>query len=342
MRSYGRRKVLALAAGLLAAAVGCSAAPQPEPSQVAATTAKSVTPTPSAETPLITPADAAKAFATFTATDDLLRAGGDLRLAMELTRDAEAQLTSSAFLSTGNRPPRYTWGAPTLFVPRFKQSETAVWFTVLATRNGHPTLLTFANADAKSDDWRLSSATQLLPGQDPPRIQLDAEGYATVLAPDDKSITISPQFMGPLHATVAEAGETGVAAGLLERGPYTTDVAEQITTDRERAKIGGFSYDSIFSAGDYPVYALRMVGGGALIQYAMTRTTTTTVETDKADFVPVPESARWLYHNDRARRFLKTTEINQYATVVPPSGTPTPAAIIAHTGALTKAVGGDP
>ncbi|MFD1542093.1 hypothetical protein [Nonomuraea guangzhouensis] len=338
MRSFGRRRVLALAAGLLAAAVGCSAASPSTPSQVAATTSAPVTPSPSATTPLITPVEAAKVFTTFTATDDLLRAGGDLRLAMELTRDAEAQLTSADFLSTGNRPSRYTWGTPTLFVPRFRHDEGAPWFTVLTTRNGHPTLLTFARAD----DWRLSSATQLLPGQDPPHIQLDAEGYATALAPDDKSVTISPQFMGPLHATVAEAGETGVAAGLLERGPYTTDVAEQITTDRERAKIGGFSYDSIFSAGDYPVYALRMVDGGALIQYAMTRTTTTTVETDKADFVPVPEAARWLYHNDKARRFLKTTEINQYATVVPRSGTPTPAAIIAHIGSLTKAVGGDP
>jgi hypothetical protein len=337
VRINGRWKALALTAVLMGAAIGCTSTPPPTPSQAAATTAAPATPTPSATpVPVITPVEAAQVFTAFTATDDLLRGQGALRLAIDLTRDAESLLTSAVFLFTDNKPPRYTWGSPTLYVPRFAPAERAPWFTVLATRDGHPTLLTFA----KGDDWRLSSATQLLPGQDPPDIELDPEGYATALALDDKSVNISPQFMGPLHATVAEAGETGVVAGLLARGPYTTDVAEQITKDRKQAKLDGFSYDSILSAGDYPVYALRTRDGGALIQYAMTRTTTTTVETEKDDFVPVPKSVRWLYKDDRARKFFKTTEIQQYATVVPRSGTPTPAHIIAHTGSLTKATGG--
>jgi hypothetical protein len=334
--------VLALAAGLLAVTAGCSGSARPAPSPVAATTNASATAsaTPSATDEPVTPADAAGVFAMYTATDDMLRAAIDpllsdpLREAMQLNRDGQAPMTAAA-LSTNDRPQRYKWGSPTFYVPKFKPGATGLWFSALATRNGHPTLLTFA----KADDWRLSSAAQLLPGQTPPDVELDADGYATALAADDKSVTISPQFMGPLHATVAEAGATGVAAGLIAPGALTTDVAEQITAGRKKAKSDGFSYDSIFSAGDYPVYALRTVDGGALIQYSLTRTTTTTTKTAEDDWIPVPAAARWAIDAGVVRRTLKLTETHQYAASVPSSRTPTTAHIIAHESALTSATG---
>ena len=70
-----------------------------------------MTPTPSAE-PRDHPADAAKAVRRVpTATDDLLPGRGGL-LAIQLNpRDAEARLTSAAFLSSGNRLTSLTWGA---------------------------------------------------------------------------------------------------------------------------------------------------------------------------------------------------------------------------------------
>jgi hypothetical protein len=337
--------VLALAAGLLAVMTGCSGSARPTPSPVAATRSGSasatVSATPSATEEPVTPADAAEVFAVYTTTDDMLRAATDpllldpLREAMQLNRDGQAPMTAAAFLSTDNRPPRYEWGSPTFYVPKFRPGATGLWFSALATRNGHPTLLTFA----KADDWRLSSAAQLLPGQKPPDVELDADGYATALAADDRSVTISPQFMGPLHATVAEAGATGVTAGLIAPGAYTTDVAEQITAGRKKAKSDGFSYDSIFSAGDYPVYALRTVGGGALIQYSLTRTTTTTTKTAEDDWIPVPAAARWAIDAGVVRRTLKLTETDQYAASVPSSKTPTTAHIIAHESSLTSATG---
>ncbi|MER6943230.1 hypothetical protein ABT294_04330 [Nonomuraea sp. NPDC000554] len=334
MRVYGRRKALALAVGLLAGAVACSGTPQPPSSQVAATARAPIPVTPSPSPLAVTLVEAAKVFATFTATDDLLRAGGAQRLAMGQYRDAEARVTSAEFQSTKNKPPRHTWGPPTLFVPRFAPDEKAPWFSVLVTRDGLQTLLTFA----KGDDWRLSSATRLLPGEEPPQIELDAEGYATALPPDDKSVTISPQFMGPLHATIAEAGAGGVAAKLVAPGPFTTEVATQIMADREKAKNDGFSYDSIFSAGDFPVYTLRTTGGGALIQYAMSRTTTTVNKTSK-EYMPVPDAARWAISSEVLRRTLKVTETHQYATAVPPGRSPAAARVIAHDGVLTGAGG---
>ncbi|MFI6596138.1 hypothetical protein ACIBHX_07820 [Nonomuraea sp. NPDC050536] len=339
MRVIGRLKALALAVGLLAGAAACTtpASPATTPAVPSATP----TPTPSPTGPPVTPVDAAKVFATFTASDNALRKAGQmlpaLRMDMDNTRDAYAQLTSAAFASTGGHPPQYTWGPPTLYVPRFKPDERALWFTVLATRNGHPTLVTFA----KSDDWRVSSTAQLLPGQEPPQIQLDAEGYATALPPDDKSVTISPQFMGPLHATIAEAGATGVTAGLIEPGPLTTDIATQIAESRMSSKRAGYGYDSIFSQGDYPFYALRLRNGGALIQYALTRTTSTIPRTKSAqdDGIPVPQNARWVLKDPSVDNLLKLTETHLYAAVVPPAAAPAPAHVIAHDGALTRVNG---
>ncbi|GAA3653180.1 hypothetical protein GCM10022224_015220 [Nonomuraea antimicrobica] len=343
MRAYGRRKALALAAGLLAAATACSGGAQPPP----ATPAASASPSPSAslDEPAVTRSEAAEAFDAVTVTDDLLRVSagregqdeleGRLAMALDQMVGGQWQLSVAAFLSTGYAPPRYQWGPPTLFVPRFPQEEQAPWFSALATRDGRPTLLTFA----RSDRWRLSSMAELLPGQELPAIKLDADGYASVVASDDKTVTISPQFIGPVHASVAETGTAGVTAGLLATGPYTTDVAEQIAAHREQAKSDGFSYDSIFSAESFPVYALRTEDGGALIQYSLSRTTSTTTKTAEDDYISVPEPARWAISTPVLRRNLRLIETHQYATAVPPLTAPAAAPVIAHDGALTRATG---
>ncbi|TMR20606.1 hypothetical protein ETD86_18265 [Nonomuraea turkmeniaca] len=338
MRAYGRRKVLALAAGVLAAATACTGNVPATPTKQAA--AISATPTPSADAVEVTRAEAAKEFADITVTDDALRVANDLqgRLDLEvkdLTTGGQTPLTVAAFLASDYAPPRYEWGSPTLYVPKFAPGEKAPWFTALATRDGRPTLLTFA----RTDRWRLSSVARLLPGQKMPEIEVDADGYATALAPDDKTVTISPQFVQPVHASVAETGSAGVTAGLLAPGPYTTEIAEQIASLREKAKSNGFSYDSIFSADNFPVYALRTKDGGALIQYSLSRTTTTTTKTAEDDYIPVPESARWAITTPVLRRTLRLIETHQYATAVPPLSRPSAAAVIAHDGGLTKASG---
>lgn len=345
VRAYGRSTAPALAAALLALVTACSAGSGPAPvssSRPATVTGASASPT--QPPPVVTSREAAEVFDTLTRTDDVLRAAapelreGPLRDALEITRDAEAQLTMAAYQSSDYRPPRYEWGKPTFYVPRrFTPDDPAPWFSVLVTRDGHLTLLTFA----KAADWRLSAATRLLDGEQPPKVALDADGYATALESQDRSVTISPHYMGPLHATVAEAGASGVAAGLVAPGPYTTDIAEEIALEREEAKEAGLSYDSIFSGNDFPVHALRTQDGGALIQYSLSRTTTTTVKTAEKDFIPVPEAAQWAIEDNEkvVRRTLRLSETHQYATAVPPASTPAAARVIAHEGALTRASG---
>ncbi|MFC4011480.1 hypothetical protein ACFOY2_29920 [Nonomuraea purpurea] len=337
MRAYGRRGALALAIGFLAAATACTG--DAKTGSTRSASAVSASPSPSPSAPGLTHEEAAEEFHRITVSDDLLRVESDLQGRLDMVRDlmsgGQLSLTVAAYLSTDYAPPRYQWGAPTLLVPRFKTGEQAPWFSALTTRNGQPTLLTFT----KSDRWRLSSAAQLLPGQKMPDIELDADGYATSVAPDDKAVTISPQFMGPVHASVAETGTAGVTAGLLAPGPYTTEVAEQIADFREQAKTNGFSYDSIFSADNFPVYALRTKGGGALIQYSLSRTTTTTTKTAEDDYIPVPESARWAISTAVLRRSLRLVETHQYATAVPPLSAPAPATVLAHDGGITRASG---
>ncbi|MFD2355496.1 hypothetical protein ACFSTC_48815 [Nonomuraea ferruginea] len=65
----------------------------------AASPSPSADPTPAE--PEVTLAEAGEVFTTFVATDSVLRASGDLRLAMEYVRDSEARLTAVAYLSSG-------------------------------------------------------------------------------------------------------------------------------------------------------------------------------------------------------------------------------------------------
>lgn len=335
--------MLALAAGLLAGAVACSSSAEPPPPTMSADVTRApVSAAPSAASTAVTVAEAREIFTTFIATDDTLRAAdpgldAPLNYESQLIRDGQAQLTAAAFTSTGGRPPRYTWGTPTMLVPRLRADERTPWFSVLVARNGRPTLLTFA----KGPGWQLSSAAELLPDEEAPQVELDADGYATPLATDDKSILIGPKLMAPLHATVAEAGARGVAADLLSAGPYTTEVAAQIATDRGHWIGRGYIYDSIVSAGEYPFYALRTEDGGALIQYTLTRTTTMETKTKNAeiDGIPVPDTARWAISATKVRRMLKIFETHQYATVVPAATAPSRAHVIAHDGGITRATG---
>ncbi|WP_084962086.1 hypothetical protein [Thermoactinospora rubra] len=338
MRAYGRRRFLALALGLVAGAAGCTSQPAPRSTQVAARS--TVTPSPTPSEPPITPSKARAAFAAYVATDDRVRGAGDLSWALDTVTGGRHDLTKAEYESTGGEPRRPAWGEPTVLVPRLAAGDRNPWFSVVVERDGTPAILTFVRA---GEDWRLSSAAALARDRRLPAVKLDADGYAEPLASGDQSVAISPKFMAPLHATIAEAGPQGIAAGLIAPGPFTTEVAEQIAEDRERWKGTGYDYDSIFSTGELPVYALRTEDGGALVQYSLSRQTTITPVTDSAASTPigVPKAAQWAvgrsYVSVAQLEPLKVFEMHQYATAVPPAGASQPAVVVAHDGAVTRA-----
>jgi hypothetical protein len=342
-----RRSALALVL-LSGTAVACSnASPaQPSASPVAATSSAPPSPSPSAGTPAVTLKEAGRALDAFLATDDVVRAGMAERWTIQLTRDGQRPITIAQFHSTGMKPPRYTWGHRRLLVPRQEASQrTPQWFAATVERRdsaGHTrtAVLTFIrqNTDAR---WQTSFESLLYPGERLPAVKVDAEGYATALDSRDQSVAITPNLMGPLHATVAEEGSKGFASGLIAPGPQTTGYFAEIGTRRETAREEDcMNYDSIFAAAaDYPVLALRTDGGGALVLYTLIRTSTWSPVLNCGYGRPlaIPKEARWDLDDPVVRRERRILETQQYVSLVPPKTSIAPAQVIGYDGLVTKA-----
>ncbi|HEY9524610.1 MAG TPA: hypothetical protein VIR33_15330, partial [Thermopolyspora sp.] len=194
--------------------------------------------------------------------------------------------------------------------------------------------------DSERGRWRLAFCSLLDKGQAVPEVRRDAEGYVTALDTRDESVMISPRLMGPLHATIAEEGTGGFAAGLIAAGPHTTGYFTQIKKDRLIAKDRDcMNYDSIFAATAFPVFALRTPAGGALIMYSLARTTTWTpvLKCGEGRRLAIPKGARWLLDDPVVLKQRRIVETQQYVSVVPAKNSGTTARVIGYSGMITKA-----
>ncbi|GGS79596.1 hypothetical protein GCM10010156_42910 [Planobispora rosea] len=346
MRGHGRRGLLALALAVAALAAGpaaCTAAgdaaPGPSP------TAGGATPSPAPARPLVTMAEAGRALKEILSADGVLGAAAprlpaDQNNLLRQSRDGHLALAQAAFESaenTGEAPPRHTWGEPRLLVPRLEGG--AAWFAAVVDRRDasggtYPVILTLSRQG--EDDWQISSLSRL--EEELPQIALDADGYATALGDDDPAVQISPRLMAPLHATTAEEGAAGFAAGLIADGPHTSAHASEIVTERLKEKKKCVGYDSIFAAANYPVRALRTADGGALIAYSLIRTTTRVVKDRCAPFVRVPEEALGLASAPYALAELRVVETHQYVSTVPAKDSSRTARIVGYTGGITRVI----
>ncbi|MEU4831950.1 hypothetical protein [Streptosporangium sp. NPDC023615] len=365
MGGHGRRGVLALAAALaLAAGAACSGdAPdaRPEPSRAAGavtpTATATATPRPA---PPVTLAEASRALAGVLGADGVLgaatpRLDAERRLLLAQTRDGQEALTLAALSGAPKTPktpktpetpetpetlPRYTWGTPRLLVPR--EQGGPAWFAALVERtdaSGEARTAVLTLTRPEGDDWRLSSTSLLDAGTPAPEVARDAEGYATALDQQDATIVISPRLMAPLHATSAEEGARGFAAGLIEEGPHTTGFADEITRLREEEKDRCLGYDSIFAASGYPVHALRTADGGALIAYSLIRTTTRSIKVVPCgSATEIPEELRGMTTESFVTKELRLVETQQYVTTVPTRSSGRSARVIGHLGGLTKVI----
>ncbi|GAA0396473.1 hypothetical protein Acor_49270 [Acrocarpospora corrugata] len=329
----------AIALVVLFAVAACTSAPppQPHPSPVAATTAATAAPTP---TPVaLTFEDAATALREHLAADDVARVNGDERWALDLARDGQDLFTIAQYRTARMHPPRYTWGEPTLIVPR-QYGNAPLWFAAVLERRedgGEPrkALLVFVK---QGEIWQ-NSFESLLEADLPP-LKLDEEGHATALDARDQSIAISPYLMGPLHATIAEEGRAGYASGLIEPGPRTTGYFAEIKRNRKSFKSRGLAYDSLFAlAVGFPVYAVRTADGGGLVLYSLTRTTTWTAKLENAQgmHLEIPEEARWALRSDVIVKERRILETQQYVGAVPPKDSSAPAEVVGYDGLVTRA-----
>ncbi|MEU8383722.1 hypothetical protein [Streptosporangium sp. NPDC048865] len=351
VREHGRRGVLALALALITAtAAACSGSGDAPPERGSATggATPAASTAPVAEPPRVTLAEAERVLAGVVGADGVLGAAvphleADRRLMREQTRDGQMALTSAAFDGSAEALPHYTWGTPRLLVPRDQRGP--LWFAAIVDREEpsgkvRTAVLTLIRDDGA--DWQVSSTSLLDEGVRPPEVATDAEGYATALGEEDPTLAISPRLMAPLHATSAEEGERGFAAGLIEKGPHTTGFADEITRRRADEKEHDcLGYDSIFAASDYPVHALRTADGGALVLYSLIRTTTRTIRVTPCGLdIQVPPEARKLTKDRFVLKELRTVETQLYVSTVPAKTSGRQAKVIGYLGGLTKVTTG--
>ncbi|WP_133061802.1 hypothetical protein [Streptosporangium minutum] len=343
MRERGRRDLLVLALALMTATAACSGSGGTSAGQGRPATGSPLVPA-ALPAPRVTLAEAEKELAGLLSAQEVLsratpRQDADDRNMLELTDDGQAALAQVALNGpAGVAPPHYTWGRPQVLVPRVQRAP--FWFAAIVNRTDpagevRPAVLTLIKY--AGERWTLSSASLLEPGARIPEVAKDAEGYATALDYEDTSVEISPRLMAPLHATSAEEGTEGFTAGLIEAGPHTTGYADEIAANRlDYKKEDCLGYDSIFAASNYPVYALRTAGGGALVTYSLVRTTTVTSKVEPCAEIVVPPDAKRLVKERRASKELRTVELQQYVSTVPAKNSRRPAKIIGYLGGITK------
>ncbi|OPG11738.1 hypothetical protein B1L11_18595 [Microbispora sp. GKU 823] len=298
--------------------------------------------------------EASRALDAFLDTDDVLRLAGADRWALLLTQDGQRPITIAGIHSQEGEPARYTWDRRTVLVPR-QSGRSAVWFAATARRRDasgevRTGVFTFVR-QGQDGRWLNSFASLLYPGEKPPSVALDADGYATALESRDASVAISPNLMGPLHATVAEEGPKGYASGLIAPGPQTTGFYDEIVKTKVTAKADDcMVYESIFaSAPNYPTFALRTRDGGAMMLYTLIRTSSWTASAQpqgqpqglkcaEGRPVAIPAEARWLLNpakNLFIRQKRQIVETQQYVSAVPPKASTAPAHVVGYEGFVT-------
>ncbi|WP_062438279.1 hypothetical protein [Herbidospora daliensis] len=330
------RRALTLPLAFLLLAGCTSQAPAPRPSPVAASTKPSPSPAP----PALTIDEATRAADVFLGADDVIRSMGDGRMALDRARDGQDPLVLAEYRSSENRPIRYSWGPRTLIVPRLQKGVTP-WFAAVAERRHgkvkQTAVMTFMK---EGESWQRGLTTLLNSGAVLPRIAEDAEGYAVSLDARDQSIAISPNLLGPLHATVAEEGPDGFTSDLIEEGPLTKGFFDDIAAQKEIYKTEGYEYISIFAAAaSYPVLAVRTADGGGLLFYTLTRTSQWIPALPNAvgGHLPIPADAKWDLTATEILKDRRIQETQQFLALVPPRTSRARAEIIAYDGRITQA-----
>ncbi|WP_157963607.1 hypothetical protein [Actinocorallia populi] len=294
---------------LLLLGAGCSA--EPERPRDARPVAIATT---SSDVPL-TPQSAARAFTLWTVNDDLARASGDERLALAWAADSQRAVTAAEYrkaAAAGVPVARHSYGRPTLWVPRLDGYPQ--WFVASAPRGRETALMAFVRSSAEAR-WRLSLLAVPDRGVKPPKVEIDADGYAAALPPEDQSVLIAPSLVAPPQAAVAEDGPGSYSARVLKAGPYTTGYYTEKEKAAKKAAKEGLAYTSMFTATSQPVFPLRTEDGGCLVLYSLTRDVSLTQKEEGP--LDVPGELAHLAAGELTGRELHVFSSLRFAALVP-------------------------
>ncbi|MBA9007850.1 hypothetical protein [Thermomonospora cellulosilytica] len=341
--------VPALALLLGAGAVGCSTEER----------GASTTPVAAATTPAVperlTLQVAAREFHRFVNNEDVARASGDERLALQWVSDGQSALTAAEYRHAvfhDEALPRYEYVEPTFYVPKLSEDTYPQWFVVAAERRVRPV----AGQEADKEDprtalmafirrspearWTLSLVTMLEEKAESPEVELDTEGYATAVLTGETDLLIPPKSVAGIQAAIAEEGPDSVPARLMKPGVGTTAYYHETRRIKKEADKSDLAFDVVFPATLHPVFTLRTTDGGALVLYALSRDTVTLAK-DQARRPPIPTEAAHLLDSLILGSELHVSQTLQFAAYDPPKAKPKKpqpkAEVIATGGAVTRA-----
>lgn len=281
----------------------------------------------------LTPQSAATAFRTFVSNDDVARASGDERLGLWWTSEGQSQLAAAAFreaVAGGIPVPRYRYDTPVLYVPRLLP-EGPQWFVASARRTTadgkDPQNVLMGFVQSKPNQrWRLSLSALLDKKQEPPKIAVDAQGYAKALATFDSKLLIQPRGVPSIQATIAEEGPQNVAARVMAAGKHTTGyyTSDQKATKTKAAKktkkSPGLRIDTVYATTSFPIFPLATTDGGGIVLYALSRDTVTTRPGKKrSGRLTVPKEALPFISPEQVHSEIDVTQTLQFAALVPPT-----------------------
>lgn len=272
----------------------------------------------------VTPQVADKAFRSFVTNDDVARASGDERLALWWTSEGQSQLTAASFrqaVAAGDPIPRYRYGTPSLYVPHLKP-EGIQWFVTVVRRSApdgkDPKTMIMGFVRSKPTmRWRLSLATTLDKKEKPPKIAVDADGYAKPLATFDTGLLIPPRVVPSIQATLAEEGPGNVAAKVMEAGKHTTGYYTSDQKATKPKKGSGLHINTVYGATAFPIFPLATTDGGGIVLYALSRDAISIKNKKKPGRVPIPKAAAPFIEARRVHSELDVTQTLQFATLVP-------------------------
>ena len=236
---------------------------------------------PPATRPPVTQAQAQQVLATYTSTNNIANAqASQARLA---TVETGSSLAIDAGIDQANRAsgsapyPAYGPAHATYYIP-LESPGYPRWFAVqvqnaLASAPGqviNSEYLVFTQ-DTPGAPWKDAIEPFILPGATPPRVAIDASGYATAVTATAASLTLSPATAGEATATALDngAGEPASPGNLAD---------QQALAALGREFPGTSSETDRHSATAEPVFGLRTINGGALLFYDVAAQVTVTAQ----------------------------------------------------------------
>jgi len=228
----------------------------------------------------LTVGEAQAVFQAYLSSSDAAARQGDATTGLGSVADAAWEILHgqyTAFASSHIPVPRYQYGTPGFIVPAL--SGYPRWFVVSVPRRpasggaASTTLMAFEQYKP-GEIWTLNGFAALPRGQQLPALARDSAGYALPLSTRDPDLLVPPDIAGATQAAVADDGPASAAAPLVAPGPDTTGMYSAYSAIASGQAAKGLSYTWYLEGAAFPVFPLRLTGGGALVLYGMYLNTT--------------------------------------------------------------------